>query len=409
MFFIVPIGHDELTLRGLPFGTIGLMAICAVIYLLTAGAVAEPAFAARFGYVPAHPGFGLLTYPFFHGGTVLLVLDLVFLWAAAVKLEAIWSRPVFLALFFVCGIVSALVHGAATSAPDAPLLGATGAVAGLMGASLVRLGRSKVYYAYFVWMGFKPKFGTFDAPAYLTPILCLVTLLGAQLVALSAGASIGNVSYSGWFGGFAIGCGIAGAFRLLHFEERVLHRSPELEVPPEDLPLVAFQRPAEPARPREPLTAIAASLDRLDRGALQLTDLAGAGGAHDVRTADVRAWTVGQIARAVPGDEGLLPGSPLRAQAVLLAFVIAAPGADGGLCAMVVDASRLKYGALLGEAADTPKEAFFKLVSRLSSLLPGAAFAGDLSRLRAGELPQHATLQQFFSRLGDAAILIRGR
>ena len=112
---------------------------------------------------------------------------------------------------------------------------------------------------------------------------------------------------------------------------------------------------------------------------------------------------------SIPKPPASNPGPPLRAQAVLLAFVIAAPGADEGLRAFVVDAARLRYGALLGEAAGTPKEAFFKLASRLNTILPGAAFAGDLSRLRAGELPQHATLQQFFSRLGDAAILIRGR
>jgi membrane associated rhomboid family serine protease len=460
MFFIIPIGHEELTLRGLPFATIGLMVALLAAFLTIGRSLADseegaaatkatpqrsaldialeneaqdqgialpqarrestdggaspreisrPSLARRFGFVPSHPGIGLVTYMFLHAGWVSLVISLVFLWSVAAKLEALWSKPVFLGCFLASGVAAALVHGALTSTPEAPLLGASGAIAGLMGASLVRLGQSKVYYAYFVWFGLKPKVGTFDAPAYITPILWLVTQLGVLLASMGLAATIGDVSFTAWFGGIAFGCATAFALRALRFEERVLHRAPEVVVAPEEMPLVAFARRTDTAAPLGPkLAPVAASIERLDRGSFGFVDLAGA--AFDIRTVDVRVWTIGQISRAGAEAEEVLPGSHFRPQAVLLGLLVAAP--EDGLearKAIVVDAARIRYAALLDEPVATPKDAFFKLVSKLNVLLPGAAFAGDRAKLRSGDLPQFATLPHFFSRLGDAAILTKGR
>jgi len=342
---------------------------------------------------------------FLHEGVMSLLIGIVFLWVVAVKLESLWSKPVLVSLFVGGGIVSALVYGAITSSRDTPLLGSSGAIAALMGASLVRLGRSKVHYAYFVWMGLKPKYGTFDAPAYITPILWLVTMLGAHFLALTFFSTMNDLSFTATLGGFTFGVCAALAFRAFRLEERVLHRAEEVVIAPDDMPIVAFQKSAGPQPPRKTsFTAFAVTIESLDRSAIQLTSADE--GSFEIKPWDVRVWTVGQIARTDGADAELLPGAALRAPCVLLALVTSPRENEAQETrTFVVDASRLKYGALLETPASTPKDAFFKLASKVNVLLPGAAFAGDRAKLREGTLPQHATLREFFSRLDDAAIM----
>jgi len=463
MFFLIPIGHDELTLRSLPFATIGLMVVCIVAFCLTFGAMTEDGaraqvqtetvsrpetdgfsldetgeviegkpvpkseatsarepsrtdtIARRFGYVPDSPGVGIVTHIFLHAGVVQLVLTLLFLWTAGVRLEELWSRPVFLGAFALFGVLSALIYGVTSSDPATPLVGATGAVAGLMGALLVRLGRSKVHFAYFIWFGIgKPRVGTFEAPAYIIPPLWLLTQLGVQVGALMFTMSVwsGAAPYTQWIAGFAFGCAAAFALKKLRFEERVLGRKPETKVDPEDMPLVAFQRQAEPQRPAkaqdERLTVIAATLVGLDRKALRFE--LPVGGALDVDTADVRAWTAGRLSRVEAGDAALLGGSaPPQAPAVVLAFVIVKRSTDALPRAIVVDAALLKYSRLLEGPAGSPREAFFRLVTQLNVALPGSAFAGDRGRVHEGTLPEFAALKDFLQRLEAAIAVLKPR
>jgi membrane associated rhomboid family serine protease len=465
MFFLIPIGHEELKLRGLPFATIGIMVICIVLFVVNAGRIADdeaavqaqadaqaeatarPApdgfhvddsgdvietartkaakaagarkaavgdlFTHRWGWVPGKPGVGILTHVFLHADVALLIINLVFLWVAGAKLEELWSRWVFLGAFLLFGVVSALVGGLAGD-PATPILGASGAVAGLLGAMLVRLGKSKIHFAYFVWFGIgKPRAGTFEAPAYAMPPLWLLTQLGVQLGALLFTMSVwsGGASYAHWFAGFAFGAAAAFALKRLRFEERFLGHVPETKVEPEDMPLVAFQRRAEPARPANPdgrrPVPTSAVLVGFDRAALRFETAPGVG--LEVPTPDVRVWTVARVTRIAPSDAELFGGADLpRSPAVLLAFVVAPRAADAPPPqAIFVDAARLKYAGLLDSRVASPKEAFFRLVALLNAALPAAAFAGDRTRVHGGALPDIAALADLQARLEDALALLK--
>jgi membrane associated rhomboid family serine protease len=460
MFFLIPIGHDELTLHSLPLATLGLMAVCIAVFSLTIGAmnddearaqarapiVSQPGdervhldaagnvveaaraptqgtvaapqaprdrtIAQRYGWVPARPGVGIVTHIFLHAGVVQLLLSLLFLWTAGVRLEEQWSRTVLLVGFALFGVLSALVYGAVASDSTEPLLGASGAVAGLMGAMLVCAGRSKTHFAYFVWLGLKPRVGTFEAPAYIMPPLWLVTQLGVQFFGMTLGLSLGGMSYAQWIAGFAFGAAAAFAMKKLRFEERVLHREPVTKIDPDDMPLVAFQSVERLVRPSiaqdRKLTAIAATLVGLDRTALRFELCAG--GALDAATADVRAWTLGRLTRIDQGDAALLDGfAPSGAPAVVMAFVIEPRSVAAAPRAVVVDAALLKYAGILEGPVASPKEAFFRLVSQLNIALPGAAFAGDRGRVHAGTLPEFGTLRDFLARLEDAISVLKPR
>jgi membrane associated rhomboid family serine protease len=351
----------------------------------------------RFGYVPSEPGIGLVSSIFLHAGFLHLIGNMVFLWIAAVKLEQLWSKPVFIAAFVVLGVIAALAHGLTTSEPSIPVVGASGAIAGMMGAMLVRLPKDKIHFAYFFLIMLRPRWGTFQAPAFVMLPLWLATQIGSALIGGPDGTA-----YASHIGGFAAGCALALAMKKLRFEQRVLKQvEEEKPVDPEDLPLVAFQRPVQPAgaaaAPGGRLPAIAATLVGFDRSALRFA--LPPGGTVDVPTSRIPIWAAGSLTRSEAADTALLGGVSLRAPAVVLAFVEAAAPSPR---VIVVDAAHLTYAGLLDGAATSPREAFFRLVARLNAALPGAAFAGDRARIHGGALPEFASLAPFLVRLEEA-------
>src|SRR5439155_12112088 len=108
--------------------------------------------------------------------------------------------------------------------PDSeiPLVGASGAIAGLMGAFLVRYARTRIRFAYLIAPSMR---GTFDAPAWVM----LPLWFGQQIffAALTDSSSGGGVAYLAHVAGFAFGAAIAGAIAWLEIEARWLR--PRLE------------------------------------------------------------------------------------------------------------------------------------------------------------------------------------
>jgi membrane associated rhomboid family serine protease len=79
----------------------------------------------------------LITYQFFHGDPLHLLGNMLFLWVFGDNVEDACGHARFLLLYLVCGVFAALTHVALQPASDAPLIGASGAVAGIIAAYLV--------------------------------------------------------------------------------------------------------------------------------------------------------------------------------------------------------------------------------------------------------------------------------
>ena len=117
----------------------------------------------RFGYVAAHPSLlTLFTSQFIHSGWLHLAGNLWFLVFCGVTLEDRWGRLVFPLFYLAAGAAAALTHTLIYPHDTAPLLGASGAIAGCMGAFAVAFARTRVRFALLVT--FRPR--TFTAPAY---------------------------------------------------------------------------------------------------------------------------------------------------------------------------------------------------------------------------------------------------
>lgn len=217
---IIPIGHEETTLRRVPWVTFGIMGLCALAFLFlerTAG---------LWGLVPAHlTVLPLFTHMFMHAGWLHLLGNLFILYLAGPYLEDVWGRTLFTAFYLTSGLGAALVFVVRYPELQTPLVGASGAIAGVMGGFLVRYMRTRIRFAYLVTLRAR---GTFDAPAWLMlPLWFVQQLFFAAMTDADAGA---GVAYLAHIGGFGFGVAGAWGIRLLDLEARFIARRIESSV-----------------------------------------------------------------------------------------------------------------------------------------------------------------------------------
>lgn len=106
----------------------------------------------KFGYVPASGGWvNLLMAMFLHGGLMHLIGNMVFLFISGFTVERALGPWRYLSLYFAAGIAGTLLHAVLNSGSVVPLVGASGAVSGLMGAyaAIYRMKQIRFFY----WIG----------------------------------------------------------------------------------------------------------------------------------------------------------------------------------------------------------------------------------------------------------------
>jgi membrane associated rhomboid family serine protease len=181
----------------------------------------------RFGFVPARPALlALLTAMFMHAGWLHLLGNMVFLYASGPYIEEAYGRTVYAAAYVLSGLAATLAHALAAPQSTIPLVGASGAIAGLMGIMLVRLARSRITFL-FLPILFLP-----NVRIRLTiPALVVLPLWALEQLwyAGRTPAGAGGVAWWAHLGGFAFGIAFAAIVMALHVEERWLGRSAEAD------------------------------------------------------------------------------------------------------------------------------------------------------------------------------------
>lgn len=110
----------------------------------------ESTTAMRYGFRPADWSVkGAFGHMFLHSGFMHLLGNMVFLWLVGCILELAWGRMLFLGLYTAGGLCAAALFGVAYQTSMIPLIGASGAIAALMGAYAALYGRRriKVFYS----------------------------------------------------------------------------------------------------------------------------------------------------------------------------------------------------------------------------------------------------------------------
>ncbi|ABS25783.1 rhomboid family intramembrane serine protease [Anaeromyxobacter sp. Fw109-5] len=160
----------------------------------------------------------LLTSMFLHGSWMHLLGNMWFLWIFGDNVEDSMTRPRFLAFYVLCGLAAAFAQVVTSPASGVPMVGASGAISGVMGAYLVLYPRVRVFAL--VPIGF------FLTSIALPAWMMLVYWAGLQLLSgvASMGQSGGGVAFWAHVGGFAAGVVLVKLFaRGDHVREHRTH------------------------------------------------------------------------------------------------------------------------------------------------------------------------------------------
>ena len=159
------------------------------------------------GRLPAFPSkspyLSLLTSMFLHGGLLHLGGNMLFLWIFGNNIEDRWGRLRYVAFYLVAGLAASAAHIAAQPRSTIPIVGASGAIAGVMGAYLVLFPHAKVLTAITVF---------FIIFREISAVWLLAFWLLSQFF-LSPGSGVAWVAH---VGGFVFGACVALVVRLLN-------------------------------------------------------------------------------------------------------------------------------------------------------------------------------------------------
>lgn len=184
----------------MPVVTYALIALNVVVFLGYAGLFSDEArlyaFFADWALIPAdltgggswHP---LLTSMFLHGGWLHLGGNMLFLWIFGDNLEDRFGHAGFLGFYVACGVLAALAQVAPDPGSQVPMVGASGAIAGVMGGYLLLFPRARV------------------------DVLFIIIIL-IRIVPLPAWVMLGAWAGLQVLGGFAFGSGEGGVAYLAH-------------------------------------------------------------------------------------------------------------------------------------------------------------------------------------------------
>jgi membrane associated rhomboid family serine protease len=184
----------------------------------------------KYGFIPAERSFlALLTYMFIHGGLLHLLGNLFLLYLTGPFIEDVWGRPIYAAFFVLMGIASGFMFALHYPHFNGPLIGASGAIAGIMGAFLVRYWRTKITFFYFFF--FFLIRGTFKAPAWLMlPLWVALEFFNAQIMDSLNTEGGGGVAHWVHVWGFAFGVLVALGMKHFSVEEKHIHPKIEAQI-----------------------------------------------------------------------------------------------------------------------------------------------------------------------------------
>lgn len=188
-----------------PLVTWGLIAANVAVFLLVALPVPPETYQAvveNFGYVSARPSvLTLFTSMFLHGGFMHLAGNMLFLWIFGDNVEHRLGRVTYLIVYLATGIAGTLFFSLLSGTSTTPLVGASGAISGVLGAYFVFFPRNQVR----LMLLFIIFLRVFTVPARWVLGFYVVV---QNLIPLLFNAQ-SNVAYGAHFGGFLAGAAVA--------------------------------------------------------------------------------------------------------------------------------------------------------------------------------------------------------
>ena len=148
-----------------------------------------------------HPS-ALVTCMFLHAGWLHILGNMLFLWVFGNNVEDVLGHYKYLIFYLGCGIIAGLTQVVMDPMSRVPMLGASGAIAGVMGGYLLKFPRS--YVVMLCWLIF---IFTFDVPAWLMLVYWFLLQLFGGVGSVGEGqyAQTGGTAFFAHVGGFVAG------------------------------------------------------------------------------------------------------------------------------------------------------------------------------------------------------------
>jgi rhomboid family protein len=204
-FGMFPIS-DVIPSKTTPFVTVGLIVLNAVAFLfeLQLSRPEMQLLAQLYGVVPAYFTWtSLLTSMFLHEGWLHLFGNMLYLWIFGDNVEDRLGHFGYLIFYLACGAAAALGQVAVNADSTIPMIGASGAIAGVMGAYLVLYPHSRVLTVVFLLFFMD----MIEIPAIFFLGIWFVKELFSGVGSLGASALNGGVAFWAHIVGFAVGAG----------------------------------------------------------------------------------------------------------------------------------------------------------------------------------------------------------
>ncbi len=211
---------DDLPTRTFPFVTIAIIALNIVVffYEVSLGPRTE-ALIFTYGVIPFNLIYGvesgrppipifasLFTSMFLHGGFMHVAGNMLYLWIFGNNIEDVMGHLRFVFFYLICGIAAVYSHALLDATSQVPMIGASGAVSGVLGAYLLLFPHAKVLTLIPIFFFIR----IVQVPAVIVLGLWIVV----QFVnGLFSGSQMGGVAWFAHVGGFLIGMALIHLFK----------------------------------------------------------------------------------------------------------------------------------------------------------------------------------------------------
>lgn len=206
--------HDENPTRHFPLLTIALIGANVFVFFWEfsyPGHIAS--LFTNYGLVPSHfVEAPIQTYPnvfsamFLHAGFMHLAGNMLFLWIFGNNIEDVLGKIRFITFYLICGMIAAMCHVFMDTGSEIPMVGASGAISGVLGAYLMLFPKAKVKTLVFL--------GILITIVRIPAAFLLIFWLGIQIYSnLAMGSEGGGVAWMAHIGGF-----IGGMILILPFK-----------------------------------------------------------------------------------------------------------------------------------------------------------------------------------------------
>ena len=239
---MIPLSDSQHVSRTKPYVNYGLIGLCALVFLfeLALGPAGRDRFFVQYGLIPIFltqgfdvtsitagvpPLASIFTSMFIHASISHFGFNMLFLWVFGNRIEERLGHAWYLIFYLGVGVVASLTQVAVDPAGQVPTIGASGAIAGVLGAYLLLYPFSRIRtMVILIFISF------IQVRAWLLLGFWIILQFFGGLGSLGPSSQSGGVAYFAHVGGFAAGVVVIGALKLFLWREPLWprRRGPDL-------------------------------------------------------------------------------------------------------------------------------------------------------------------------------------